>query len=274
VQAVTPHYFEAMQIPLMNGRAIGDEDGMDALPTVVISQSVAQHYWPDSDPMGRHVRLWSSQKNWFTVVGVSGDLKEWFSGDLLPGVYISSAQNPRLNMKVFLRTAGDPMRLASAVRAQVFAVDRNQPAYNLSSMEQTISDQTSGVKLSARSMTTYAIIALALALSGIYAVSSYLVVQRTYEIGIRTALGASQWNVLSIFFWQSAKMAATGLGIGILTAIVLVRVVSSILYNIVSLDVVTLALLALLLGACALLAAYIPARRATNIDPVIALKNQ
>ncbi|MGA7220659.1 MAG: ABC transporter permease [Candidatus Sulfotelmatobacter sp.] len=273
LKAISAHYFEAMQIPMLKGRPINEQDGADSPASVVISESLARRYWPNSDPLGERVRFGHTGA-WLTVVGVSGDIKNWFAGDPMPGAYVPYSQSPLLSMRLLMRTDGDPMQLAQSARAQVREADPTQGAYDVKTMEQIVAEQTSGVRISARTMSMYALIALLLAVTGIYSVNSYLVSQRTYEIGVRMALGASPVNVLKLFLWKAARTASLGLAIGILLALTLTRVIASVLYNAVAIDSATFTALCLVLAASGLLAAYVPARRATKVDPMIALRHQ
>lgn len=166
------------------------------------------------------------------------------------------------------------MQIANAARAEVHGVDRNQPVYDLKSMEQSIAEETSGVRSSAITMATYAAIALLLAVTGIYAVIAYSVVQRTHEIGLRLALGAGHRDIVRMVLGQAFGMAAIGLAIGIPVAFILTRVMASALYGVVSVDALTFVAFTLALAASALFAGYMPARRATRVDPVIALHHE
>jgi len=207
-------------------------------------------------------------------VGVCGDTKDWFTGEPQPASYVSYLQAPQLSMMLLMRTAGDPMQIANAARAEVHGVDRNQPVYDLKSMEESISEETSGVRSAAVTMSTYAAIALLLAVTGIYAVIAYSVVQRTHEIGLRLALGAGHADIVRMVVGQAFRLAALGLGIGVPVAFILSRIMASALYGVVSVDVLTFVAFTLALAAAALFAGYVPARRATRVDPVIALHHE
>jgi predicted lysophospholipase L1 biosynthesis ABC-type transport system permease subunit len=234
---------------------------------------VARHYWRDAaDPIGRRIKLGGAQSQWTTIVGVVGDVKDWFSGEPQPAVYLPYPQAPQLSMRLLLRTAGDPMRVVAGARAQILSVDPDQPIYDVKSMEQVLSEQTSGVRLSASMMGVFAGIALVLAAAGIYAVISYLVAQRTHEIGVRMALGARQRDVLNLVVGYALKLALVWLAIGLPAAYAMTRVMSSALYGVIALDAATFAGFTLLLAAVALAAGYIPARRATKVDPMVALR--
>lgn len=278
VRTVSGHYFETMELPIRQGRGISDQDGADSLRVVVLSESVVRHYWPDyphgADPIGRRIKLGNAQSPWLTVAGVSGDVKDWFTGESRPAAYIPSVQAPQRAMTLLLRTAGDPLAVATSARAAVRAVDRNPPVYDVKSMEQTIAVQTSGVGAAAFSMEIYAAIALLLAVTGIYALTSYSVAQRTHEIGIRIALGARRGDVLRMVVAQSLRTAGAGLAIGLPAALILTRIMSSVLSNVVPMDLRTVAAFTVLLGSSALLAAYVPARRAASVDPMVALHHE
>jgi putative ABC transport system permease protein len=274
IRAVSEHYFQALGIPVFEGRSISRQDGAESLHVAVVSESVARHYWPASNAVGGRIKLGSSQSPWLTVVGVCGDTKDWFTGAPQPAAYVSYLQTSQLSMLLLMRTIGDPMQIASAARAGIHAVDRNQPVYDLKSMEESISEQTSGVRSATITMSTYAAIALLLAVVGIYAVIAYSVAQRTHEIGLRLALGAGPGNIVRMVVGQAIRLAAIGLAIGIPVAFILTRLMASALYGVVSVDALTFVAFTLALAAAALFAGYIPARRATRVDPVIALHHE
>ena len=277
VRTVSGRYFETAELPIRLGRGISGQDGPESPRVVVLSESVARHYWPDyphGDPIGRHIKLGNSQSPWLTVAGVSGDVKDWFTGQPMPAAYIPSVQAPRRAMMLLLRTAGDPLGVATSARAAVRAVDRNPPVYDVKSMEQIIAWQTSGVGAAAMSMEIYAGIALLLAVTGIYALTSYSVAQRTHEIGVRMALGARGSDVLKMVVGQSLRTAGAGLAIGLPAAVIMTKIMSSLLSNLVPLDLRTVAAFTVLLAAAALLAAYVPARRAARVDPMVALHHE
>jgi putative ABC transport system permease protein len=238
----------------------------------VLSESIARHYWPGSNPIGSRIRLSRSDPRWLTVVGVCGDVKDWFSSRPMPRVYVSFRQMPRPNATVLVRTSVEPMQVAGAARAEVQKVDRGQPVFDVKSMEQTMAEETSGVRAVAISMVTYALIALFLAVSGIYAVISYSVAQRTHEIGIRMALGAGQADILSMTLGDAIRMGAIGLAIGVPVALALLQVMSSVLYGVMRIDAGTFTGLTLLLALSAVAAGYIPAVRAARVDPLTALR--
>jgi putative ABC transport system permease protein len=274
VRSVAGRYFAALGVPIIAGRAITAQDGRDTQAVVVLSESVARHFWPNGDALGRHVRLFKHDSRWLTVVGVCGDVKDWLNNDSYRRVYLPFSQNPAPVAEVLVRTGGDPDAIVGAVRAAVRDVDPNQPIFDVKSMQQLINEETSGVRAAAVSMSTYALIALLLAVTGIYATISYSVVQRTHEIGVRMALGAARSDVLKMTLMQGVVIAAVGLGIGVPVAAVLMKVMSSVLLNVVVIEPVVFVLLTTLLAGAAILAGYIPARRAASIDPLTALRDE
>jgi putative ABC transport system permease protein len=274
VSSVAGRYFAALGLPIVAGRPITEQDGKDTQPVVVLSETVARHYWPNGDALGQHVRLQKGESRWLTVVGVCGDVKDWFFGESQPAAYLPFPQAPGPAMEVLVRTAGDPDMIVGAVRAAVRNVDSNQPLFDVKSMQQFINEQTSGVRGAAVSMSTYAVIALLLAVTGIYASISYSVVQRTHEIGVRMALGAARSDVLRMTLMQGVRIAAAGLGIGVPVAFTMMRLMSHVLYNVVLVEPLVFALLTAILAISAVLAGYIPARRAASIDPLTALRDE
>jgi putative ABC transport system permease protein len=272
IYAVTGQYLHTLRLPLLQGRSIADGDVRESQPVVVLSESVARHYWPGSSPIGSRVRLSGNGSPWLTVVGVCGDVKDWFSTQPEPRVYTSFRQAPRPDVTVFVRTSIAPLQVAGAVGAEVRKVDRSQPVFGVKSMEQSMEEQTSGVRAAAFSMASYAAVALFLAMSGIYAVISYSVAQRTREIGIRMALGAGRADILAMALGDAIRMGAIGLAIGVPVALAMLHAMSSVLYGVMRIDGGAFAGLTLLLALAAVAAGYIPAHRAARVDPLTALR--
>ncbi|MBI4475199.1 MAG: ABC transporter permease [Acidobacteria bacterium] len=270
---IDEQYLQTLEIPVLRGRSISSQDGPESPPVVVISEAIARHYWPDSDPIGRRVKLGNSESPWLTVAGVSGDTKDWFTNEPVPAAYVPFRQSPQRSMRLVMRTAGEPSSIAPAARARIREIDRAEPIHNVKSLEQILSEQTSGVRTAAVSMSMFAVTALLLALTGVYAVMSYSVVQRIREIGIRTALGATKTDVLTMTLAQAVRMATAGLAIGVPAGYLIMRIMSAALYGLVVVDWITFSTFAFLLVLFTLLAAYIPARRATAIDPSVALRH-
>jgi putative ABC transport system permease protein len=273
VIAIGGRYLDAMRIPLRAGRSISERDGRESPRVVVVSESVARYYRPGADPIGRHIRI-GGQADWLTVAGVCGDIRNWFNGEAEAAAYVPYAQAPPASATFVLRTAGEPTRAAAAARSAITGIDHDLPVYEVTTIEQNISDAQSGVRGAASAMTTYALIALLLAVTGVYAVISYFVAARTHDIGIRMALGAGRAEVLGMIARQTARLTAAALACGIPLAIVLTRVMATALYADVNASAGRFALLTAVLIAAALAATYFPARRAMNIDPMTALRDE
>ncbi len=250
-QVVTPGFFPALRVPLRQGRLISDQDGPNAPPVAVISETMARQNWPDQNPLGKHIQLGRPEaaQPFRTIVGVVGDVQPIpLDYDPAPTAYVPLAQHPESSSAFVVRTSGDPLTLAGPVNAQLRAVDADQPAYDIRSLEQVVSDGLSGVQLSARMMLIFGVCALTLAAAGIFAVMAYSVTQRTHEIGVRVALGARRFDVLRLVVGGAMKMAAIGLGIGLVLALLLTRALSSVLFGVVRIDIVTFALLTFAAG--------------------------
>ncbi len=274
MRAISGHYLESMRIPIIEGRSISDADRSGSPRVVVLSENLARHYFPHSSPIGHRIQL-NAGSGWLTVVGVSADVVEdWFENQPASLAYISYAQFPSSQATLFLRTTGDPMQLAAAAARDVRRVGKEVPVFDVKSMERAMYEERGGVHAAARSMATYAVIALLLAVTGIYAVISYFVAARTHDIGVHMALGASRFQVLRMTMKQSLRFIGFGLVFGVPLAVLLSRVMSSALFNVVQIDSSMFVIFAAVLAASGLLASYLPSRRATRIDPMIALRNE
>lgn len=271
---VTPQYLQALKIPLLKGRWISDQDGSEAPRVVVLSASVVRHYWPASNPIGERVKLGNSDAPWLTVAGVVGDLNDWFLGNAMPAAYVSYHQFPEASLQILMRTSSDSRNLAGSLRLEVQAIDREQPIYSVRTLQEQIQEETSGVRIAARMMSMYAVIALLLAITGIYSISSFFVAQRTREIGVRMSLGASRQAILKMVLYQSCSMTGIGLLIGLPVAIAMTVGMSHVLYNVVTLQSLTFVLVMAIFGGAAALAGYIPAHRAARVDPMVALRHE
>jgi len=274
-QTVSPDFFATLRIPLLKGRLFSAEDTRESLPVAVISDSMALRSFPSQDPIGKHVKLGprDSRGPDRMIVGVVGDIRaNVLDTGLNPTTYIPLSQAPPQSSAFALRTTTDPHAVAAAVIAQVRNVDPTVPAYDVRTLEQGIADNMSGVESSARMMMVFAVVALILAAAGIFAVMAYAVSRRTHEIGVRMALGAQRSDVLRLVISSALKTSAVGLAIGLCVAWLLARALSSMLLGVVQVDAPVFALLTAVLAGVALLAAYVPARWATKVDPVQALR--
>jgi putative ABC transport system permease protein len=273
-QVVTPDFFKTLRVPILQGRLLSTQDGKDATPVVVISQRMARDVWPGQNPLGKHLRLGRDQSSPDRlVIGVAGDVRSsGFDNRLDPTAYVPFAQMPQASSALVVRTSAEPSTLTSLVMAKVRNIDSDEPAYDVRSLEQLISDDLSGVELSARMMQVFGFTALVLAAAGIFAVMAYSVGQRTHEIGVRMALGARRIDVLRLVVTAAVKMAGIGLAIGLCFALALTYVLSSALFGVIRIDTPIFVLLTLVLAAVAAVAAYIPARWATKVDPMQALR--
>jgi predicted permease len=274
-QSISPDFFRTLRIPLLKGRVVTAQDGADTPPVVVVSQRLARQIWGDKDPIGKRVKMGRSDSNepWRTVVGVVGDIKQ-VSWDSNPHAtaYLPLDQMPRASSGLVMRTVGDPLAYSASARAVVKSVDTQLPAYDIRSVEQMVSDNVSGVQSSATMMLVDGFVALILAATGIYALMAFSVAQRTHEIGVRMALGAQRNDVLRLVVGYAVKLALVGLAIGVPIALAMTRAMESFLFGLVRMDIVVLVGFTVLLAGVAALAAYIPARRALKVDPMVALR--
>lgn len=273
-QAVTPEFFRSMNIPLRAGRFPSAADGPDAPRVAVVSESMAGRWWPRESPIGRRIRL-GAQGRWLTVAGVVGDIP-YSVMDRTPRqvVYFPFEQAPDLGMDIAIRTAGDPMQLAPAVRAAIRAIDPEQPITNLSAMPMLIRQEAFVFAYMAALMGTLGTMALVLAVVGVSGVMAYLVSDQTHEIGIRIALGAPRGNVMGMLFRRGMTTVAIGLVIGLVPAYGLARLMAFAVLGAKAGDPAAFVGIPLALLFAAALAIYIPARRAMRIDPITALRNE
>ncbi|MBV9266295.1 MAG: ABC transporter permease [Acidobacteriaceae bacterium] len=274
VYSVSSQYFDALHIPILAGRGISRNDRSTSAPVVVISQLMARHYWPDTNPIGRHIRF-AGNPQWLMVVGVSGDIVEdWFHGTPSPGAYISYAQFPHSFAQIDVRTARDPVTVAPALRAVLTNLDRQMPIYDVKTLEEAEFEARGGVYAAARTMSGYAIVALILAATGIYGIVSFFVAARTHEIGIRMALGATRAGILAMTLGQTVRFLVAAVIIGVPLTVLLARTMSHVLFGVVHLNPITFATFTVMLIGVALIASYWPSHRATRIDPMTALRDE
>ena len=270
----TPDYFRTMEIPVLKGRAFTDQDKAGSPPVIIVNETMAQKYWPDADPIGKRVRFNAplSEAPWMQVVGVVKDVKHDLQIPVTTDYYLPHAQDVWSSMVLVARTKGDPLSVASDMRQQVWSLDKDQPVYDVRTMEEVRAFSVSLYSFSAGSLGVFAVIALLLAAIGIYGVMSYAVMQRTQEIGIRMALGARAADVLKLVVRNGMYLALIGVVAGLAGAFALTRLLQSLLFGVTPTDAVTFAAVTFGLLLVALLACYIPARRATKVDPLVALR--
>jgi putative ABC transport system permease protein len=277
-RTIGPGYFTTMGIPLVRGRDFNDQDTLDTALGVIISEKTANHYWPNQDPIGKRLKpgASTSQSPWRTVIGVVKDVRQNdFIAEPKMQMYFSFRQVQSLVANALvLRTSIDPLSLATPVRNAIWSVDKDQPVANIASMEEIVAGAVARQRFSMLLLGTFAGLALVLAAVGLYGVMSYSVAQQTREIGIRIALGARRTDVLAMTVKNGLRLVSVGLVFGLLIAFVLTRVMTSLLFGISATDPVTFATISIVLLAVATLASYFPARRATKVDPMIALRAQ
>jgi len=279
---ITPGYFHAMEIPVRAGRAFTAQDNAQSEPVVVISDAMARSFWPGEDPLGKHIRIGLVDRGpWLSVIGVVGDVKSTsLEADQGPMFYLPYWQIGRGPLVMVARTATDPSTLIAAMRGQVWAIDKDQPVANIRTMEEVLGQSVAPSRFFMFLMGSFAGVALLLALVGVYGVISYLVTERTREIGVRIALGAQPRDILRLVVGQGLRLVLLGVGMGTLAAYSLGTMVkyfstsetSKLLYQVSVTDPATFALVALLLAGAALLACYLPARSCLKVDPMVALR--
>ncbi|HEX7315759.1 MAG TPA: ABC transporter permease [Pyrinomonadaceae bacterium] len=269
---VNQDYFRAMRIPVLRGRDFTEQEATGSAQVVVINETLARNFFPNEDPLGRRLVIDFGKQEEFEVVGVVGDvLHRSLDGGVYQMMYTPTLRIGGSNLVVRTSSA-DPLALAAAVRGEVAAVDRDQPVSTVRTMEEVVSGSVAQQRFRTLLLAVFAGVALLLAGVGIYGVIAYSVTQRTHEIGIRMALGAGAADILKMVVRQGMALALAGVAVGLLAAFALTRLLSSLLFGVTATDAVTLAAVSLLIVAVALLACFIPARRATKVSPTVALR--
>src|SRR5262245_12609664 len=291
-RVVSPGYFGALKIPLNRGRDFTSADNENSPGVVIINETLASRFWPNEDALGKRIKLASAEPQrtwdglWLTIIGVVGDVRaDGLENEVRPEMYLSYLQNPwrglpsrpymtlvERTMSIVARGAAEPAGLTAALRQAVAAVDKNQPVMVVATLENLLAASLAERRFNLSLLGVFAAVALALAAIGLYGVMSYSVSQRTAEIGLRMALGAQESGVLRLVIGQGMKLALAGVLIGLGGAVALTRWLETLLFGVSATDPLTFALIALLLTLVALLACYVPARRATKVDPMTALR--
>ena len=280
---VSEGYFQTMGVPLLGGRRFDDRDQADAPGVVIVNQALQRRYFPNEDPVGKRITTLARQYGplgrvmpaslEMEIVGVVGDEKNSsLSKTAEPAVYFSHRQFSYRSMSVVVRATAAPLSLVNAVQNEVWTLDRNLPVSNVKTMEQRLGEAVAQPRFSALLLGLFAALALLLAAVGIYGVISYTVQRRTHEIGVRMSLGASAGDILKLVVGRGLALTLTGVGLGVLGSFGLTRLISGLLYGVRATDPVTFVAMPALLALVALLACYIPARRATKVDPMVALR--
>jgi putative ABC transport system permease protein len=272
---VTPNYFQTMGIPLREGRDFTEADADGALRVTVVDERLARQYWPGASALGKRVRFGPPESNepWHTIVGVAGSVRNArLDKETVQTIYVPYQQIPVRGMTIALRTSSDPESLTGAVRETVRALDKDQPITNVMTMETVISRSVWLQRFYTILFGVFAALALALAAVGIYGVMSYAVTQRTHEIGIRMALGARAFDVLRLVIKNGLTLISIGVVIGLAGALALTRLLATLLFGVTPTDTLTFVAVSTVLMVVALLACYLPARRATKVDPLVALR--
>jgi putative ABC transport system permease protein len=275
IRTITPGYFQTMKIPLLKGRDFTEQDNADGRKVAMIDETLARLYWPGEDPIGKRLDLQFVDKPiWMEIVGVVGSIKhKGLDAEYKGQIFYPLAQGGNLSMHLVARTTIDPLSLVSAARGAIRAVDPDQSIYRVMTMEQVVADAVAQPRLTTLLLGAFAVLALVLAAVGIYGVLSYAVTQRTREIGIRMALGAGQRDVLNLVVRHGMLLTLLGALFGLTASIALTRLMRTLLFGVNANDPLTFIVVALLLSLVALLACWIPARRATKVDPLVALRD-
>jgi putative ABC transport system permease protein len=271
VDMISPGYFTTLRIPLVAGRLLDSRDAQGQPNALVVNQAFVRRFFPDENPLGKRLQLEGEQ--WWMIVGVVADYKQTrLAAEMQPEVFATIEQWPSGRMALVIRTAGDPLRIVPAVRAQASAIDPNFPLYNVATMDDMLSREVASQRFDTALLAVFAGLALLLAAIGIFGVMAYAVSQRTHEIGVRIALGAQWSDVGQLVLGQGMWLASIGVFVGLIASFGLTRLMSSLLFDVKPTDPLTFGSAALLLFAVMVTACYIPARRAMRVDPMVALR--
>jgi putative ABC transport system permease protein len=272
---ITPRYFETMSIPLLSGRDFSAQDATSGEPVVIVNERYARRHWPDEAAVGKRLKLGERDAPgpWFAIIGVAGNVRRsGLDQGGLGYVYLSHGQVGGSYMAIVARTSGDPLAATSAVRNAVGEIDPDQAIYEVRSLDEIVANDVGVWGVVAGTMSVFALVALGLAIVGLYGVMSHNVIRRTHEIGVRLALGAQARDVLQLVLRKSALLTLPGLVVGVGLACGLGQALKTLMYKVAPTDPLTFIGVSLLLIVVALVACYVPARRATNVDPMVALR--
>jgi putative ABC transport system permease protein len=275
VRVVTPAYFQTMSIPILKGRSFTEQDRDNTPSVIVVNEALASRHWPNQDAIGKRLGFEddSSKQVWRKIVGVVGNVKhKALETEVMPEVYFPYKQFPGNFMNLVVHTASDPASMVPAIRSQVLSIDKDQPVSDIMTMEQRLAKSVASSRFVMLLLGSFSVLALGLAAVGIYGVMAYLVTQRTQEIGVRMALGAQRRDVLKLVVGKGMALAFIGTAIGLGASLALTRLMRSLLFEVTPTDWLSFVIASMVLLIVALLASYIPARRATKVDPLTALR--
>jgi putative ABC transport system permease protein len=271
--AISAGYFNAMGIPLLRGRVFTEQDTKNTTRVAVINETMAKKFFPGEDPIGKRIHVTNGPTTFREIVGIVGDVKQYgLDQETTLQTYEPYRQEPFTFMSLVVRTAGDPTSLSASIRREVLNLDKEQPVSTITTLDRLVSTSIAQQKFSMLLLGVFAAVAMVLAGVGIYGVLSYAVTQRTHEIGIRMALGAGRRDVLRLVVGHGMVLTLIGVAMGLVAAFLLTRLMATLLFGVSATDPLTFSAIALLLVSIALLACWIPARRATKVDPMIALR--
>jgi predicted permease len=277
VGVVSPEYFQTMRIPLLSGRHVDDRDGPQTQRVAVVNQAFVQRFFPNGDVLGKRVGFGCDEAKPLcrTIVGVVGNIRqESITQDVAAELYLPRTQSPLNSMTLFVRTGSEPLSFVAAVRSSVLSIDNDQPIYSVKTLAQRVSDATAVSRSLTLLFTTFALLALVLGSVGIYGIVSHAVTLRTPEIGIRMALGANARDILQLIFRHGVVLVLTGVVIGVAGAFALTRFMTTLLFGVTATDRLTFVVVSLIFFVIAMCASFIPARRATKVDPLTALRHE
>jgi putative ABC transport system permease protein len=269
---VSESYFDTLHIPVLQGRGFTRADRPGVPDVAVVNRAAARHFWGTQDPIGKRFSTDGGQ-TWTQIVGVVGDVKQYgLDKDAPDEIYVSMAQNPLMDAVLVVKTEAEPMSIARGIIELLYAVDPNQPAARVQSLEQVRSESVAAPRLTANLLSLFALLALTIAATGIGGVMALAVGQRRHEIGVRMAIGARPAEILRMVLGQGMALALAGVALGLLGALALTRLLQRLLFEVGPTDPLTFAGVAVVLGTATLVACYVPARRAARVDPIIALR--
>jgi predicted permease len=271
-RVVSESYFDTLRIPMLEGRAFLRSDRPDTPNVAVVNLTAARHFWGAQDPIGKRFSV-DGGKTWTQIIGVAGDVKQYgLDKDAVEEIYVPLAQSPLLDAIVEVKTSVEPMSVARGIIELLYAVDPNQPAARVRSMEQVRAESMAAPRLTSNLLSIFALLALTIAATGIGGVMALAVGQRRHEIGVRMAIGARPGEILRMILGQGMALAVVGIALGLFGAFALTRLLQKLLFEVGPTDPLTFVGVALMLSAATLLACYVPARRAARVDPIIALR--